>query len=154
MFDIKQQNSVKQLSFNEKINQVAKEKESPWNARIAGDMGFNPGLRRSPTMPHGQRAWQPTKVFLPGDSHGQRHLAGYSPWGHTDSNKQWACMHTTFVIAVLPRSSVLISWQQSPSTVILETPKLNLSLHPLPLFSFPWNEKTGWHNLMFLNAEF
>ena len=25
--------------------------------------------------------WQPTPVFLPGKSHGQRTLAGYSPWG-------------------------------------------------------------------------
>ena len=25
--------------------------------------------------------WQPTPVFSPGESHGQRNLAGYSPWG-------------------------------------------------------------------------
>ena len=25
--------------------------------------------------------WQPTPVFLSGESHGQRSLAGYSPWG-------------------------------------------------------------------------
>ena len=29
-----------------------------------------------------RRKWQPTPVFLPGESHGQRNLAGYSPWGH------------------------------------------------------------------------
>ena len=29
-----------------------------------------------------QRKWQPTPVFLPGESHGPRRLAGYSPWGH------------------------------------------------------------------------
>ena len=28
-----------------------------------------------------RRKWQPTPVFLPGKSHGQRNLAGYSPWG-------------------------------------------------------------------------
>ena len=27
-----------------------------------------------------KRKWQPTPVFLPGKSHGLRHLAGYSPW--------------------------------------------------------------------------
>ena len=27
------------------------------------------------------RKWQPTPVFLPGESHGQRSLLGYSPWG-------------------------------------------------------------------------
>ena len=30
--------------------------------------------------------WQPTLVFLPGKSHGQRSLVGYSPWGHTESD--------------------------------------------------------------------
>ena len=29
-----------------------------------------------------RRKWQPTPVYLPGKSHGQRSLAGYSPWGH------------------------------------------------------------------------
>ena len=30
-----------------------------------------------------RKKWQPTPVFLPGqESHGQRSLAGYSPWGH------------------------------------------------------------------------
>ena len=28
-----------------------------------------------------RREWQPTPVFLPEESHGQRSLAGYSPWG-------------------------------------------------------------------------
>ena len=32
-----------------------------------------------------RRAWQPTLVFLPGESHGQRSLVGYSLWGH----KEW-----------------------------------------------------------------
>ena len=30
------------------------------------------------------RKWQPTPVFLPGESHGQRSLAGYSPRGHKE----------------------------------------------------------------------
>ena len=29
-----------------------------------------------------RKKWQPTPVFLPGESHGQRSLADYSPWGH------------------------------------------------------------------------
>ena len=29
-----------------------------------------------------RRKWQPTPVFLPGESHGQRSLVGYSPWIH------------------------------------------------------------------------
>ena len=34
---------------------------------------------------HGRRKWQPTPVFLPGESHGQRNMVGYSLWGH----KSW-----------------------------------------------------------------
>ena len=37
--------------------------------------GFDPWVGKIP----GRRAWQPTPVFLPGESHGQRSLAGYSP---------------------------------------------------------------------------
>ena len=34
-----------------------------------------------------RRKWQPTPVFLPGKSHGQRSLEGYSPWGHKESDR-------------------------------------------------------------------
>ena len=33
-----------------------------------------------------KRKWQPTPVFLPGKSHGQRGVAGYSLWGHKESD--------------------------------------------------------------------
>ena len=38
--------------------------------------GFDPWVRKIPW----RRAWQPTPVFLPEEPHGQRSLAGYSPW--------------------------------------------------------------------------
>ena len=38
---------------------------------------FDPGAMKMPW----RKKWQPTPVLLPGDSHGQRSLAGYSPWG-------------------------------------------------------------------------
>ena len=44
----------------------------------AGDLGSIPGSRSLPW----RRRWQPTPIFLPGESQGQRSLAGYSPWGH------------------------------------------------------------------------
>ena len=31
-----------------------------------------------------RREWQSTPVFLPGEFHGQRSLAGYSPWGRKE----------------------------------------------------------------------
>ena len=33
-----------------------------------------------------EKEWQPSPVFLPGEFHGQRSLAGYSPWGCKESN--------------------------------------------------------------------
>ena len=33
-----------------------------------------------------RRKWQPSPVFLPEKSHGQRSLVGYSPWGHKKSD--------------------------------------------------------------------
>ena len=33
-----------------------------------------------------RRKWQPTPVLLPGKSHEQRSLVGYSPWGHKESD--------------------------------------------------------------------
>ena len=38
--------------------------------------GFNPRVRKISW----RGEWQPSPVFLPGESHGQRSLAGYSPW--------------------------------------------------------------------------
>ena len=40
---------------------------------------------------HWRRKWQPTPVFLPGESHGQRNLAGYSLWGHKESDTKGHC---------------------------------------------------------------
>ena len=33
---------------------------------------------------HWRRKWQPTPVFLPGESQGQRSLVGCRLWGHTE----------------------------------------------------------------------
>ena len=43
-----------------------------------------------------RRKWQPTPVFLPRKSHGERSLADYSPWGHkeSDTTKRLARAHT------------------------------------------------------------
>ena len=49
----------------------------------AGDLGLTPGSGRSPG--EGNEI-QSTLVILPGEFHGQRHLAGYSPWGRKESD--------------------------------------------------------------------
>ena len=53
-------------------------KESACNA---GDLGFNSWVGKIPW----RRKWQPTPVFLSGESHGQRSLTDYSSWGR----KSW-----------------------------------------------------------------
>ena len=66
-------------------------KNPPTNAGNIRDEGLIPGSGRSPGR------GQPTPVFLPGDSHGQRGLAGHSPWGCKESDMTeatyQACTH-------------------------------------------------------------
>ena len=49
-------------------------KNPPVNEGEAGDR-FDPWVRKIPW----RMAWQPTPVFLPGESHGQKNPEGYSP---------------------------------------------------------------------------
>ena len=58
-------------------------KNLPTNTRDVRNMGSIPGLGRFPWS----RKWQPTPVFLPGKSHGQRSLVGYNAWGHKESDR-------------------------------------------------------------------
>ena len=57
--------------------------DSKASAYNAGDPGSVPGLGKTSW----RRKWQPTPVFLPGKCHGERSLASYSPWGHTESDR-------------------------------------------------------------------
>ena len=43
---------------------------------------LDPWIRKIPW----KRAWQPPSVFMPGESHRQRSLVGYRPWGHKESD--------------------------------------------------------------------
>ena len=52
-------------------------KNLPANAGDARDVDLIPGSGRCP----GGGKWQPIPKFLHGKVHGQRSLAGYSPWG-------------------------------------------------------------------------
>ena len=54
--------------------------ESACQRRKLKRCGFNPWVRKIPW----RTAWQPTPVFLPGESHEQRSLADYSPWGRKE----------------------------------------------------------------------
>ena len=57
-------------------------KESACQSRSHRRHGFGTSAGKIPW----RRKWQPTPVFLPGESHGWRSLVGYSPWGHKKSD--------------------------------------------------------------------
>ena len=62
---------------------------------------------------------------------------------------------SSFVIAFLPRNKcLLISWLQSPSAVILESPKNKVwhCFHCFPIY-FPWSDGTRCHDPSFRNVE-
>ena len=64
-------------------------KNPPANAGDTRDTGFDPWAGKIPW----RRAWQRTPVFLPRKSHGQRSLAGCSPWGHKELDTEHTHHH-------------------------------------------------------------
>ena len=63
-------------------------KKSACQCRKPKRLGFDPWVGKIPW-----RAWQPTPVFLPGESHGQRSLAGRSAWRCKESDTTEASGH-------------------------------------------------------------
>ena len=85
-----------------------------------------------------RKKWQPTPAFLPGKSHGQRNLVGYSPWGckELDPTEQLntipSCMGTW-------DPSAPPAW--SPSSLLFEP---SLALLPLILNCLRWCHAHSW----------
>ena len=73
-------------------------KESTCQCRRHKRRGFDAWVRKIPW----RRAWQPTPVFLPGKSHAQRSLKGYSPWGQKSQIHAliYLCLHRSEFIFV------------------------------------------------------
>ena len=57
-------------------------KETPCQCRRHKRLKLDPWVRKIPWS----KKWQPTLVFLPGEPHEQRSLAGYGPWSHKESD--------------------------------------------------------------------
>ena len=71
-------------------------KESACQCRRCWRWVFDPWVGKIPWS----RKWQPTPVFLPGESHGQKSPVGYSPWGrrvgpHAEHNTACCMKHNT-----------------------------------------------------------
>jgi len=48
-----------------------------------------------------RKAWQPTPGFLPGKSHGQRSLVGYSPWDWKRLNTSTTVLYSVILICTI-----------------------------------------------------
>ena len=76
---------------------------------------FHPWVGKIPW----RREWQPTPVFLPGQSHAKRSLAGYSPWGHEEldtteqlSIAQHGQTNTRTCVFITVLFTIAKSWKQ------------------------------------------
>ena len=106
------------------------DKNLPANAGDIGDMGSIPGWGKIPW----RRAWQPAPVFLPGESHGQRSLADYSPQGLKELGMMVGTEHACF--STFHWKSNTASWlihQTSSKPVQIEAP----GFAPEVSFRFP-----------------
>ena len=97
-------------------------KEPACQCRRRKRRGFDPWVGKMPW----RRKWQPTPVLLPGESHGQRSLVGYSSWGCKE-------LDTTERL-----SSLTGSVFKSPRACAFPLQPLSFPSLPLPflLFSF------------------
>ena len=77
-------------------------KNLPANPGDTGDLG---------SMIPCKRKWQPTPVFLPGGSRGQRSLAGYHPGGHQELDTTDFHLERLLFKDRLPRKKVSIPWE-------------------------------------------
>ena len=73
-------------SVNEILQAIIEEQVAISSSKDFPDRGVEAVSSTSPALAGGRRKWQPTPVFLPGESYGQRGLVGYSSWGHKESD--------------------------------------------------------------------
>ena len=96
-----------------------------------------------------QRLWQPTPLFLPGESHGQRRVAGYNSQGHKEldmTESDLAHTHTPHytLISRIYSSHITESFDQHPpifSTWQLpfDSPSMSLIFFETHISLFSWS---------------
>ena len=126
-------------------------KEPACQCRRCKRWEFNLWVRKIPW----RRAWQPSPVFLPGESQGQRNLVGYSPGGRTEgASHNLACHHTPLhTLACPPMPLHTLTWTHMlfmPSHVLTHSRtfshtliRLHTGLHILALPCMSFQALTG-----------
>ena len=132
-------------------------KESTSQCRRHKRHRFSPWVGKIPW----RRSWQPTPVFLPGESHGQRSLAGYSPWGHKELDTTEVTYHEhilleTFELKLIPAfccsppKSIPYcksGWMSPMPQTRYLTPHISLSSIPCSLSVSHWLTSAAHHSL-------
>ena len=99
-----------------------------------------------------RREWLPTPVFLPGEVHGQRSLAGYSPWGLKQSD-------TTEQLTPVPWQLMPLSYFPCQTVSLWEEGWIFFISMPCYAWSWKWHNwvliayftsalQTGWDSLL------
>ena len=126
-------------------------KERTCQCRKHQRLGFDPWVGNISW----RREWQPTPVFLPGKSRGQRSLAGYSPWGLKESDMTEYLSTKTFIVSGNGEVGVnliynpvwgLLTWRnfQVEGGWALSWDPCKENLHPqIPSFSISGKKKTS-----------
>ena len=97
-------------------------KNPPANAGDLKDVGSIPVSGKIPW----RRAWQPTPVFLPGESYGQRSLVGCSPWGRKESDTTEAPYNTHTVKKIVRRKTIQNDQIRKTCGIIVEKADWNI----------------------------
>ena len=96
-----------------------------------------------------RRKWQPSPVFLPGESHGQKSLAGCSPWGHKRARhdlatkQQCIVIYKTFNTGKIIESLFRILFSQNWLIALVVIFNLLYLISP-PFFIFPFCLPRYW----------
>ena len=107
--------------------------------------GFDPLVGKIPW----RREWQPTSIFLPEEFHGQKSLAGYSPWG-CRIRHDWVTNTFIFIfLSCTSRALLIIRIKKFFKTCWIST---CLILYNIPLLcqTLPW---VPWHQLTSLAVQ-
>ena len=76
-----------------------------------------------------RKKWQPTPVFLPGKSHGQRSPVGYSPWGRKESETTEPLHFTSLHFSMRSTMCTLFKTAVCSSSLALHPQSHFYSLH-------------------------
>ena len=105
-------------------------RESACQRRRHKSCRFDPWVGKIPW----RRKWQAPPVFLPGESHRQRNLGGYSPWGYKSCKKKSGMTAHLSTSMMLSANTVSTFWSVFPTTLTLPSDNKVLKTFLFPVY--------------------